>query len=104
MAYAEKRGTKWRVKYTTPAGERSRSGFDSKQAALDWGRRQEADIQAKRWNDPRKGDKTLREWISEWTAGQDLAETTEENYAYLIRTHINPAFGDRPLSSLDTLE
>ena len=87
-----------------PAGERSRPGFATKQEAIDWGMLQEAEVRAKRWNDPRKGDKTLRQWITEWAAGQDLAPTTEENYAYHIRAHINPAFGDQPLSSLDTLE
>jgi len=107
VAYAERRGrgpTPWRVKYTTPSGERTRSGFASKQEALDWGRLQEADARARRWNDPRKGDITVSSWIDEWGQGQDLAETTVENYRYMIEFHILPAFRDRPLSSLDALE
>lgn len=107
MAYAEKRGdgpTPWRVKYMTPSGEKTRSGFASKQEALDWGRQQEADIRANRWNDPRKGDMSLREWVTKWRSGQDLAETTEENYAYHLRTHILPVFGGTPLSGLETFE
>lgn len=101
MAYAEQRGKKWRVKYATPAGEKSRSGFATKTAALAWGRQQEAEIQAKRWNDPRKGDTTVAEWIETWIKRQDLADTSAETYAYLVRRHIIPRLGNLPLSSLD---
>ena len=47
MAYAEKRGKgprPWRVKYKVPGGETSQSGFETKQAALGWGRDQEAKV------------------------------------------------------------
>ncbi|MFE0072776.1 tyrosine-type recombinase/integrase [Nonomuraea sp. NPDC059023] len=107
MAYAEKRGngpTPWRVKYMTPAGERSRPGFATKQEALDWGREQEAEVRRRRWRDPKKGDITLREWIRKWAAAQDLAETTDENYAYMIVHHILPAFGGLTLNDLEQMD
>lgn len=105
MAWAEKRGsgpTPSRVKYM--GGKFTRSGFATEQEALDWGRVQEAEARAKRWNDPRKGDITVAAWIAEWSKGQDLAETTVDNYTYMIRAHILPHFVDRTLSSLDPLE
>ncbi|MGI5288080.1 tyrosine-type recombinase/integrase [Nonomuraea polychroma] len=105
MAWAEKRGNSerpWRVKYM--GGKLTRSGFATKQEALDWGRVQEAEARARRWNDPRKGDITVAQWIIEWSQGQDLAETTVQNYTYMIRAFILPHFGDRALSSLDALE
>jgi hypothetical protein len=56
MAYAEKRGkgpAPWRVKYRLPSGiEVSESGFETKAAALTWGRDQEARIREGRWTDP----------------------------------------------------
>ena len=55
MAYAEKRGKgprPWRVKYKIPGGEASQSGFETKQAALGWGRDQEAKVRAGTWTDP----------------------------------------------------
>ena len=58
MAYAEKRGKgprPWRVKYKVPGGEASQSGFETKQAALGWGRDQEAKIRAGTWTDPGGG-------------------------------------------------
>ena len=43
MATAEKRGRFWRVKYQLPDGTRpSESGFETKKAALNWGRAEEA--------------------------------------------------------------
>lgn len=105
MAWAEKRGKgpkPWRVKYM--GGKLCRSGFEKEQEALDWGRLQESEARAKRWQDPRKGDITVAAWIAEWSEGQDLAETTVDNYTYMIRAHILPHFGGRALSSLETLE
>lgn len=104
MAYAEKRGNTWRVKYSTSAGERSRSGFPDKQSALDWGREQEAEIRRRRWRDPRSGDITVEAWIAKWRRGQDLAETTDQNYRYMIRRHILPAFGAKTLNELERMD
>jgi len=61
MAYAEKRGKgprPWRVKYKVPGGEASQSGFETKQAALGWGRDQEAKVRAGTWTDPGAGEIT----------------------------------------------
>ena len=66
MAYAEKRGrgpARWRVKYRIAGGEASRSGFETKQAALAWGRDQEAKVRAGTWTDPAAGEITVSEWI-----------------------------------------
>ena len=63
MAYAEKRGKgpkPWRVKYKLPSGtEVSESGFETKAAALAWGRDQEARIREGRWTDPNAGKLTV---------------------------------------------
>ena len=79
MAYAEKRGKgprPWRVKYKVPGGEASQSGFETKQAALGWGRDQEAKVRAGTWTDP--------------TANRE----------YRIRRFIRPYWGKRTLNSL----
>ncbi|GAA0565191.1 tyrosine-type recombinase/integrase [Actinomadura livida] len=105
MAYAEKRGNKWRVRYVRPDGSTaSQSGFDTKQAALHWGEEQEAGIRRHRWNDPRDGAALLADWVELWWAGQDLEATTEAKYRYLIDHHIVPAFGNRPVSTFTSPE
>jgi hypothetical protein len=108
MAYAEKRGkgpAPWRVKYRLPSGiETSESGFETKAAALTWGRDQEARIREGRWTDPNAGKLTLGGWIDRWLAMQDVGISTVDHRDYLIRRFIRPAWGDTQLHSLSTEE
>jgi hypothetical protein len=103
MAYAEKRGKgprPWRVKYKVPGGEASQSGFETKQAALGWGRDQEAKVRAGTWSDPGAGEITVSEWIDRWTALHDVGPSTTANREYRIRRFIRPYWGKRTLNSL----
>ena len=103
MAYAEKRGKgsrPWRVKYKIPGGEASQSGFETKQAALAWGRDQEANVRAGTWTDPAAGEITVSEWIDRWKAMQDVGPSTTANREYRIRRFIRPYWGTRTLNSL----
>ncbi len=106
MAYAEKRGkgpAPWRVKYKLPSGqETSESGFETKTAALAWGRDQEARIREGRWTDPRAGKITVSDWIDRWLPTQDVGLSTEENREYLIRRFLCPAWGSTELQALTT--
>src|SRR5512135_2563038 len=103
MAYAEKRGKgpePWRVKYRIPGGEASQSGFETKQAALEWGRDQEAKVRAGTWTDPAAGEITVSEWIDRWMAMQDVGLSTVANREYRIRRFILPHWAKRTLNSL----
>jgi len=106
VAYAEKRGRgpqPWRVKYRLPnRTEVSESGFETKAAALAWGRDQEARIREGRWTDPNAGKVTVGEWIDRWMAMQDVGLSTIDNRDYMIRRFIRPAWGDSALNSLTT--
>jgi integrase len=106
VAYAEKRGRggqPWRVKYKLPSGvETSESGFETKAAALAWGRDQEARIREGRWTDPDAGKITVSEWIERWLAMQDVGISTVETREYLIRRFICPVWGASELGSLST--
>jgi hypothetical protein len=108
VAYAEKRGKgpqPWRVKYKLPDGtETSESGFETKAAALNWGRDQEAKIREGRWTDPDAGKLTLSDWIERWLAVQDVGISTVDSREYLIRRLIRPAWGDTALGDLSTEE
>jgi hypothetical protein len=108
MAYAEKRGkgpAPWRVKYRMPNGtEISESGFETKAAALTWGRDQEAHIREGRWTDPNAGKLTVGEWIDRWLAIQDIGISTVDHRGYLLRRFIRPAWDGTPLHSLSTEE
>ncbi|MGO9081050.1 MAG: hypothetical protein ACLQDY_18760 [Streptosporangiaceae bacterium] len=108
MAYAEKRGkgpTPWRVKYKLLNGtDTSESEFETKAAALAWGRGQEAKIREGRWTDPSAGKITVSEWIDRWLAIQDVGISTQANREYLIRRFLRPAWGASVLDSLSTEE
>ena len=107
MAYAEKRGKgpkPWRVKYKIPGGEASQSGFETKQAALVWGRDQEAKVRRGMWTDPAAGEVTVSEWIDRWKGLQDVGLRTTANREYRIRRFILPYWGNRPLNSLTSDE
>jgi integrase len=112
MAYAEKRGKgprPWRVKYKIPGGEGSESGFETKQAALDWGRDREAKVRAGTWtnpatDDPAAGEITVSEWIDRWEAIQDVGLSTAENREYLIRRFIRPKWGQRRMNPVTGVE
>ena len=108
MAYAEKRGKgpqPWRVKYKLPSGlEASESGFETKAAALAWGRDQEARIREGRWIDANARKITVSDWIERWLAMQDVGVSTVDNREYLIRRFIRPALGSCALNSLSTEE
>jgi hypothetical protein len=83
-------------------GQRVR--FDTKAAALAWGRSQEAKIREGRWTDPNAGKITVGEWIDCWLAIQDVGISTQDNREYLIRRFIRPAWGTSELNSLSTEE
>ncbi len=107
MAYAEKRGKgpkPWRVKYKIPGGEASQSGFETKKAALAWGRDQEAKVRAGTWTDLAAGDITVSEWIGQWQEPQDVGPRTTENREYLIRRFLRPYWGQRTLNSITAAE
>lgn len=106
MAYAEKRGRgprPWRVKYKLSDGtEVSESGFETKAAALVWGRDQETRIREGRWTDPNAGKATVGEWIDRWLRMQDMGISTAANREYLIRRFLRPAWGSVMLSAVTT--
>jgi integrase len=104
MAYAEKRGKgpqPWRVKYRAPDGfEISESGFDTKSAALIFGRDQEARIRDGRWTDPAAGKITVGEWIDRWLEVQDVGISTQDSREYQIRRFLRPAWNATPLAAI----
>lgn len=101
MAYAEKRGVLWRARWEVPDGRLdSKSGFETKTAALNYGRDQESAIRNRTYVDPRTG-MTVTEWVNVWFPSLDLELSTLDNYRYFIEVHILPRFGDWELRALE---
>jgi integrase len=105
MAYAEKRGKSWRVRYQKPDGTwASESGFPTKSAALARGRELESDVQRGTYIDPRKGQTPFKDWAQTWMTAQKVEGRTVERRYYLLDTHLLPKWGKVPLLGINWFE
>ena len=101
MAYAERRGKKWRVKYRKPDGtEGSESGFDTKESALNWGRDQESLIRRGQWIDPRAGEELFEDFAARVMASRLLAPNTLVKWQGALKNHLNPRWGKWTLTAI----
>ncbi|MFE9936372.1 LysM peptidoglycan-binding domain-containing protein [Streptomyces hirsutus] len=104
MAYAEKRGKSWRVRYQLPDGRYdSESGFETKQDALDWGRAQETDVKRKVFINPSDGRKPFGEWVIEWLEIMDVSEMSVQTYRSRLRSVILPQWEDTPIGDITSM-
>lgn len=104
MAYAEKRGKTWRVRYQLPNGEyASESGFETKQDALDWGRAQETDVQRKVFVNPSDGRKLFGEWVADWRKVMDVAEMSQQTYGSRLNAVILPKWEETPIGDITSM-
>ncbi|MFI8498351.1 tyrosine-type recombinase/integrase [Streptomyces sp. NPDC085524] len=67
-----------------------------------WLSRKRIEIEDGQWLDPAEGKTTVRDWGARWLAAvsPQLKHKTQASYRSLITSQINPALGDRELSSL----
>ena len=124
MASAEKRGKFWRVRYKLPDGSvGSESGFETKKAAMEFGRTEEAKArhpelvaqqpkdrvdnpkeQDGQEDEPESDGLTVDQWIDTWEATQDVGISTEDTRRYLIKRFIRPKWGSWQLTDITTPE
>ncbi len=75
--------------------------FKTKADAQAWLATHEADIVRGSWAAPARGKVTFGEYAQAWFDKQvHLRPRTRELYAYLLRAHIEPTFGDKALSAI----
>lgn len=103
---------RFQARYTGPDGvtytARTSDGrrpltFDTKGDAEEWLSLRHAEIVSKAWRppgDPEPEPTLFRVYAAAWLAGRDLAQTTRDHYAQLLRDHILPVFGRLPVSSV----
>ncbi|WP_432165027.1 tyrosine-type recombinase/integrase [Streptomyces sp. bgisy031] len=67
-----------------------------------WLDRKRIEIEEGRWLDPAEGQTTVRDWSARWLAAvsPQLKHKTQATYRSLVNSLIEPALGDRKLSSL----
>jgi hypothetical protein len=96
----------WRARYRSPDARQHSKSFRRKvDHAERWLLTEENAALGGSWVDPQAGTVLLGEYAESWLeARQDLAPKTVATYEALVRTHIIPAFGSRPLRAVSTEE
>jgi integrase len=95
---------RYRVRYRDPAGRERAKSFARKVDAERFLRHVEADLVRGQWVDPEHGRMTVGELAERWFATTAaLKPKTREDYRSLLDNHVLPAFGERPVGSIDTL-
>jgi integrase len=95
---------RYRVRYRDPSGRERAKSFARKVDAERFLRHVEADLVRGQWVDPGQGRTTVGELAERWFATTaTLKPKTREDYRSLLDNHVLPAFGQRPVVSIDTL-
>lgn len=101
MAWAEKRGSTWRVRYERDDGTLgSENGFTTKSAAVARAGEIDADRRRDTFVDPRAGQVSLADWVAVWREGLHAGAMTRATYESHLRTHILPRFGTVALNAI----
>ncbi|UDM00497.1 tyrosine-type recombinase/integrase [Streptomyces longhuiensis] len=64
----------------------------------------EADITRGQWSDPDAGKVLFGPYAAAWLKDRTLADRTRERHESVVRLHILPTFGARPVSSITTAQ
>jgi integrase len=101
MAWVEKRGYMWRVRFRNPDGTvGTDSSHPTKTAATARANAIETDQHRDVFINPDRGKITLAAWVEEWLDAHDVSPTTLERYRSHLDIHILPRFGDTPLNGI----
>lgn len=100
MAYAEKRGKRWRGRYKQPNGRwgsvtRDEHGqpFRTKRQAAEYAHALETDVRRGSYVSPRDGRVTVAAWAALWLESLDVSPLTLRDYRSRLRAVILPEWG-----------
>lgn len=105
MAWTEKHGSGWRVRYRLGDGTiHSENGYATETAAAQRALDVESDQRRKQFVDPRLERTTLDEWIRKWSDAHNVRLTTWTKYQSHLRTHILPFWSGTALGDIERIE
>jgi integrase len=104
MAWVEKRGDTYRVRYRLPDGTvATDSTHPTKTAAKARAAEVETDQRRDVFINPHNGKITFKEWANTWTDAHDVTKVTWAKYRSHLDVHILPRFGDLPLNTISRM-
>ena len=96
---------RWEVVYRGPDKRQRTKTFKRKVDAQRYANTVEADLLRHDWVDPQRGRQPFGDWAEQWSATTThLKPKTRESYDSILRNHLIPEFGDRPIGSIDHVE
>lgn len=101
MANIQKRPDgRWRARYRDEAGQERAKHFTRKLDAQRWIDEVTTSIVIGQYVDPRAGKITFKEYAEQWRAAQVHRPTSEAYVEGVLRRHVYPIFGARPIGSV----
>ena len=97
---AKRPNGQWRARYRDAAGKEHSWHFGRKVDAQRWLDGVTASVVRGDYVDPKAGRVTVREYAAAWEAAQVFRETTASNVSSVLRRHVLPVLGDRPLAQV----
>ena len=95
------KGTRYDVKLRDPHGRMYQRSFRTKREAEAWQANELSDRARGKWVDARGGLTPFSEWASEWLISNPAKRSGSiARDEAVIRVHLKPAFGHRPLGSI----
>ena len=98
---------RWQARYFDAAGTRHNAPrtFATKTDALQWLSTVDADLARGDWHDPKLAATSFAAWVERWRpTTANLRPSTRDLYEYLLRVHLLPTFGSRPLGKITTVD
>ncbi|MBL0748489.1 tyrosine-type recombinase/integrase [Nocardioides baculatus] len=101
MANIQKRPDgRWRARYRDEAGQEHAKHFTRKLDAQRWIDEVTTSLVIGQYVDPRAGKITFKEYAEQWRAAQVHRPTSEAYVEGVLRRHVYPIFGARPIGSV----
>ena len=98
-------GVRYRARIKFHGREVATRVFERRRDAEAWEREQKRRLHLGEWFDPRRGRVPLEAVAEEWLASRSAVKRrTRETDESTWRLHVEPRFGDRPVSSITTAE
>ncbi len=95
----------WEARYRNADGRLHARTFATKTEARRWATDMETDVRRGEWVDPRLGRVTFTEWTEEYLSTiVHLREATRYLYERTLNKHVLPAFGSRPVVSIEQVD
>lgn len=101
MASIKKRPDgKWRARYRDASGREHSRHFDRKVDGQRWLDEVTTSVVTGQYVDPSAGRVTVKAYAEQWRAAQVHRPSSQAHVETMLRRHVYPTLGDRPLSSI----